>query len=259
VRRSILMVSLLLGAVLIVADMPAAVRSSRYYRQPAREPDNGYDLAEEPGRPVRMTSRITRPEFLGDSNSVTGRVKEFEGLGESLDKVSTAAQQESREWMRVAIEERIRLAEVVQEQALEEFSLIRELATNEGAKETVAAIDGILLERDERYRTMVTRMEERLRRMRAGERGRIDPRASRRGARSRYRDEGRYGDQYNQRRGHRGQERYEDPRYYRQRNRYEDNYRYEDRYRGRTTYRGRVTEEQPEEEQTNEKDSKTRE
>jgi len=258
VRRSIVAVSLLLGVLFTVADMPAATRSSRYYRQPARNSGNGYEPVDEPRRPVRVTSRISRPQFLGDANSVTAKVKEFEGLAESVDKVGTAGRQESREWMRGSLEDRIRLAEVVQGQAVEELGLIRELAAKEGAKETVAAIDAIVLERYERYKAMVTRMEEQRRRMRYGERVRPDARSVRRGGRSRYGDEGRYWDRYGGRYGARGgyreQDRYyEDRRLYPERERYGENYRYGNRYRGR------VPDEQLEDrERVDEQDSRTK-
>ena len=258
-KRSILMISLLLAALFAAADTPAATRSSRYYRQPAREADNDYEPAEETRRRPRPTSRITRPQFLGDANSVTAKVNEFEGLGEALNKIGTAGEQESREWMRGAIEERIRLAEVVQKQMVEELALIRELAVKDEAEQTVAAIDAVMLERDERYRAMVTKMEERLRRMRAGERGRADPRTSRRGARSRYRDEGRYSDRYNQRYGERNGYR-EQNRYYQEQRSYPERQRYEEDYRYTHRYGKRARDEQPEdEEQPEEQDSKTKE
>lgn len=254
-RRSIVVISLLPAMLCTVADMPAATRSSRYDRQPAREADNGNEPAEEPARRVRMTSRISRPQFLGDANSVTAKVNEFEGLGEALNKIGIAGEKESREWIRDALENRIRLAEIVQEQAVEELGLVRELAVKEEAVETVAAIDAIMLERYERYRATVTKMEEKLRRMRAGERGRTDARVSRRGTRSRYRDEGRYGDRYGERNAYRGQNRYsEEQRAYPEREGYGEDYRYSNRYRGR------VTDEQPEEEeQTGGQEGETRE
>ncbi len=84
------------------------------------------------------------------------------------------------EWLKTGVENRISLANAVQEPIKADLIYIRKFAVEEGAKKTTAAIDGLLLSRQKRMERLVQKMEEQLRRMRFLERGTRRIRGSRR-------------------------------------------------------------------------------
>ena len=68
---------------------------------------------------------------------------------------------ESREWTRPKKDStNLDLAVAVNDQVIEEFKFIRELAAEEGAAMTVAAIDGLMLERRERFEDVSKKLEQ---------------------------------------------------------------------------------------------------
>ena len=102
-----------------------------------------------------------------DPNAVRAKIEEFEGLGEALEKIDTESGDEIREWTRGRLDDRLDLALAMQKQITAEVKFLRELAVKEGAGETTAAIDGILLYRQERFKGVIEELErnsERLRR-----------------------------------------------------------------------------------------------
>ena len=199
-KRLLMLLSVLLLVFFVVVDVVAVART-RGYRTPSRQRGSGYGAVRRPMRRIDPNSLISLPEFLSDSNAIKAQVKAFEGLDKALEKVDTQSRDETRQWMRGPVEEGMKLAQAVQEQVVEELTLVRELAVKDGAKKTVAAIDALMLERHQRYGMMLTRMERERRKMLYGEQGRgdrYDERdAGRRGMydeRDRYGDRGRYGD-----------------------------------------------------------------
>jgi hypothetical protein len=84
------------------------------------------------------------------------------------------------EWLKTGVENRISLANAVQEPIKADLIYIRKFAVEEGAKKTTAAIDGLLLSRQQRMERLVQKMEEQLRRMRFLEQGSRRIRGSRR-------------------------------------------------------------------------------
>ena len=75
------------------------------------------------------------------------------------------------EWLKTGVENRISLANAVQEPIKADLIYIRKFAVEEGAKKTTTAIDGLLLSRQQRMKRLLQKMEEQLRRMRFLERG----------------------------------------------------------------------------------------
>ena len=118
-----------------------------------------------------------------DANSVTDPNKPaymmFEGLEEALERVNQKSEKESRAWTRGlvekgAVEKRMNLLKAVQEQVVEEFNFLRQLAVEEEAVKTAAAIDGLISARQKRFEEMTKEMEAAMKRLREreGRRGR---------------------------------------------------------------------------------------
>jgi len=171
-----------------VIEVSGATRYRNYRRLPPRAP--GYDGPMRP--PVRRNEQpLERPEFLAEPNAVVAGVKQFEGLGKSIDKVTSRGQSESRQWVQGPAEMRLRLLRSVYEQVVEEFGLLRSLAAEEGAKKTIAALDALMLERYDRYNRVLQRMESQMRRYRQGPYSGLRDRGYREG--SRYNGRDRYG------------------------------------------------------------------
>lgn len=112
--------------------------------------------------------------FVADSNTaeaIRAKVKQFKGLEKGLEKVNKKSEDEVSEWTRDlrpkriridedTLEERIDLAVDVQRQAIRELAFIREIAVQEGAQKTTAAVEGLLLGRQERYAKIFNMMRE---------------------------------------------------------------------------------------------------
>jgi hypothetical protein len=114
------------------------------------------------------TNLIADVNATADSNAIRARIEKFEGLSEALIKVNMESGNEISEWTRGKLDDRLDLALAMQKQITAELKFLRELAVKERATETTAAIDGILLDRQERFKNVITELEknsERLRRL----------------------------------------------------------------------------------------------
>jgi len=113
-----------------------------------------------------------------DANSVTDPNKPaymmFEGLEEALRRVDQESRREMREWTRNTAEDKTSLVKAVQKQVMAEFNFLRELAVEEGAEKTAAAIDGLIADREKRFEEITQKMEAAMKRLREreGRRGR---------------------------------------------------------------------------------------
>ncbi|MBN1805147.1 MAG: ankyrin repeat domain-containing protein [Sedimentisphaerales bacterium] len=74
--------------------------------------------------------------------------------------IDREAEDESRQWLQADIEDKSDLAAAVNDQIQMEITAIRRIAVEEQAKKTTAAIDGILLARQNRLDEFLTKMEE---------------------------------------------------------------------------------------------------
>lgn len=105
-------------------------------------------------------SAYARPSTMAplDPNKVAAAVRAFPGLEQELVRVGRGSKTEVAEWRRLqdsmesttAVDNRARLGREVQKQVAAELALLRKIAMEEGAKKTVAAIDGVLLYRQSR-------------------------------------------------------------------------------------------------------------
>jgi hypothetical protein len=95
---------------------------------------------------------------ITDPNAVRAKIEKFEGLSGALSQINTASSDEISKWT-LGREEKLDLALAVQKQITEELKFLRELAVKEKAVKTTAAIDGILLDRQERFKDVIDKLE----------------------------------------------------------------------------------------------------
>ncbi|MDD5326748.1 MAG: hypothetical protein PHY02_02915 [Phycisphaerae bacterium] len=99
------------------------------------------------------------------ANAVKAKIGGFEGLSEALSGINTAGGDEIREWTRGRLDNRYDLIVAAQKQTDAELNFLRELAVKEGALKTTAAIDGILLDRQERFKAVIAELEKKSERL----------------------------------------------------------------------------------------------
>jgi len=131
-------------------------------RPPEQPPVDSGNLYEEPTSPETpdIARPRTEPDPLADPNKVKAKVRSFEGLEKALMEVDRQSQSELREWLQTTTDNRMTQVRAVERQVRAELSFIRKLAVEEKAVKTVAAIDGLTLNRQERSRKLLRKMEE---------------------------------------------------------------------------------------------------
>jgi predicted RNase H-like nuclease (RuvC/YqgF family) len=115
-----------------------------------------------------VTDVNTVADANSDPNAVRAKIEEFKGLSEALEKIGEERKDEISKWT-LSREEKLDLALAVQKQITEELKLLRELAIKEGAVKTTAAINGILLDRQERFKDVIEELEKESKRFRLRE------------------------------------------------------------------------------------------
>ena len=124
---------------------------------------------EEPAKELEHTktadaNKVTDANVAADANAITdpnavrAKIEKFEGLSGALSQINTASSDEISKWT-LGREEKLDLALAVQKQITEELKFLRELAVKEKAVKTTAAIDGILLDRQERFKDVLETLE----------------------------------------------------------------------------------------------------
>ena len=133
---------------------------------------------------VNGVSEVSRPKIM-DPNMVKTKVKEYKGLEKSLQYLakkgqsvcyrchsssaqarkpkSTGGRDERTTRVRTGGRGKGRIGSLVKamhKQTGAELELIRKLAAEEGAKKTIAAIDGLLLNRQERLEDIVKKSQQ---------------------------------------------------------------------------------------------------
>ena len=132
---------------------------------------------EQPQQRKRQRSRervkpadpnaVIDPNIPTDPNIILEKIREYRGLDRDMAQVTTRARTESRAWTRPSKDStNLDLANAVNDQVTEEFKFIRELAAEEGAAMTVAAIDGLMLERQKRLADVSKKLEQDIERAR---------------------------------------------------------------------------------------------
>ncbi len=110
-------------------------RTTLYRRSGATEPSSG-----------RYSSRTSRGGLNGED--------------EPEEEIDTQTKNEIRDWLQTTPENKLRLAESVHKQLTTELTSIKNIAVEEEAEKTAAAIDGLLLNRQQRFTRTVQTMEE---------------------------------------------------------------------------------------------------
>jgi hypothetical protein len=134
---------------------------------------NSPSSSRSSSRPAEApASTYVGPSSMGpaplDPNKVVAAVRAFPGLEQELTKVGRGSRAEVAEWRRLqdnlasatAVDNRSRLGREVQKQVALELGLLRKIAKEEGAKKTIAAIDGVLLFRQSRLEKLNEQMQE---------------------------------------------------------------------------------------------------
>ena len=168
-----LVISMLILLIALFSLIPVFAQPPGYGGPP------GYGVPPQPGpkkeKPAQKPEQektadansIADSNAAADANAVRAKIEEFEGLGEALEQVEKESKDEIREWTRSKAEDKLDLALAVQKQITAEFNFLRKLAVEEGAVKTTAAIDVLLLDRQERFGDIIEKLEkerERLRR-----------------------------------------------------------------------------------------------
>lgn len=129
----------------------------------ARSPYGDADTDRSPySSPTSPTSPARAPL---DPNKVAVAVRAFPGLEKQLELVGKGSRNEVAEWLRpvTSMDNRSRLSREVQRQVEMELDFLRKIAEEEGAKKTVAAIDGVLLWRETRLEKLSEMIQEEIR------------------------------------------------------------------------------------------------
>ena len=96
----------------------------------------------------------------GAEGSAYGRQEPMPGRGKPEDQLDKETQDEIRMWSGASFEKKDELAKSVQQQIVADVALVRAIAEEEKAKKTVAALDGLLLARQERLDSYIKKMQE---------------------------------------------------------------------------------------------------
>jgi hypothetical protein len=146
-----------------------AAQSTEQKEEPAKETENKETAAATVDvNTATDINSIADVNAFTDPNAVRARILGFRGLGVDLLQLNRESGDEIREWTRGRLDDRLELALAMQKQVTAEFNFLRELAVKEKALETATAIDGILLDRQERFKDVIEELErnnERLRRI----------------------------------------------------------------------------------------------
>jgi hypothetical protein len=159
----LLVVSIAILVIVFFILLPCFGQMPPGHEDPIRSFPPGYGPPQLRERePVKkpVHKEATDANSVADANAVRARIKEFEGLEQALKQVGGEGGSEVREWTRSRGGDKIALVQVVQEQVTAELNFLRELAVEEEAVKTTAAIDGLLLDRQERFKDVITQLEE---------------------------------------------------------------------------------------------------
>ncbi len=131
-------------------------RSTRGYGSQGDQYDSGYDSYGSYGRGA------VDPYGRG---GVTSRMGRYPGTTvtpsqQTAQPVDMEAENEKRQWTQASFDNKSDLASAVNEQIRLEVTSIRDIAVEEAAKKTTAAIDGVLLAREMRLDAYLLKMEE---------------------------------------------------------------------------------------------------
>lgn len=165
-KRMVISISILLVASLaFIGSLSVAGDRTSRLRERLETPNLDPDDRDE-----SKVDTVARPnaqlDVLADPNEIKARIKAFEGLEKALEEVESKSKSEQRAWLQRRTENKANLAKEVQRQIEAELTFIRKLAVEEGAEKTTAAIDGLLLSRDQRSEKLIKELQEEKRQQR---------------------------------------------------------------------------------------------
>jgi hypothetical protein len=118
----------------------------------------------------RTITKVTMSLPFTDPNVVKAKIKTFEGLDKELKAVDRMGIRETRGWTARQSESSPILAKAVYKQVEDELTFTRKTAVEENAAKTTAAIDGLMLTRNERFERLLKVMQEERKRLREEQR-----------------------------------------------------------------------------------------
>lgn len=111
-----------------------------------------------PQRGQQSAGNVTEP--LYDRGGVMTGTSRNEGVRKPSEQIDKVTENEIRQWLEATIDNRADLAKAMHQQIRTEISSVRKVAVKEEAKKTTAAIDGLLLARQERFEKFTKKIEE---------------------------------------------------------------------------------------------------
>jgi len=94
-----------------------------------------------------------------EPNAEDLQAKMLEDIEKAFEELKRGSQREERGWMQLKAEKKTELVKAVQDQLLDELNVLREIAVEEEAVKTTAAIDKLLGDRQERFKKVLKRMD----------------------------------------------------------------------------------------------------
>ena len=162
-KRVGVIVGVSLLACLCVLNSVLAVYRPAQVRPVAPPPTSPYDDAQVGDRGTAAgTPDVGRPQDV-DPNKVRAAVKAFKGLDVELEQVERKSTTEITQWTSDKEDNRTALMRAVDDQVRVELAMLRKIAAEERANKTLAAIDGVLLNRQVR----IEKINDRMRKMRS--------------------------------------------------------------------------------------------
>ena len=159
---------IILSSILLIASlglMSALAKTADSLTNPLQELDEPTGIVEkvtEIGKKFIDAKSKAPANPIADPNKVKDTLANFEGLEKQLEEVDKKSEDEIRQWLQGDTDNKIELTKEAHEQVWAEIMLIREFAVEENAAKTTAAIDGILLNRQERFDKINDRLNDKL-------------------------------------------------------------------------------------------------
>ncbi len=94
-----------------------------------------------------------------EPNAEDLQAKMLEDIEKAFEELERGSQKEERGWLQLKAEKKTELVKAVQKQLLDELNVLREIAVEEGAVKTTAAIDKLLGDRQERFEKVLERLD----------------------------------------------------------------------------------------------------
>ncbi|MHC4641498.1 MAG: ankyrin repeat domain-containing protein [Planctomycetota bacterium] len=116
------------------------------------------------------TNKVTMKLPFTDPNIVKAKIKTYQDLEEELKNVDKMGLRETRGWTTRQSASSLVLVKAVYKQVSDELDFTRKIAIEENAAKTTIAIDGLLVNRHERFDRVVKAMQEEKKRLRTEQR-----------------------------------------------------------------------------------------